>query len=40
VKIIDAVTAALDGDASPRETEADLGPQGEDASTLIPGRWG
>ena len=40
VKIIDAVTAALDGDAAPRETEADLGPQGEDASTLIPGRWG
>lgn len=40
VKIIDAATAAVAGDSAPAETETDLGPQGEDAVTVIPGRWG
>jgi len=40
VKIIAAATAAVAGDAHPADTEADLGPQGEDAITVIPGRWG
>ncbi len=40
VKIIDAATAAVAGDSSPAHTEADLGPQGEEAVTVIPGRWG
>jgi aerobic-type carbon monoxide dehydrogenase small subunit (CoxS/CutS family) len=40
VKIIDAATAALAGRTDPEGTETDLGPQGEDAVTVIPGRWG
>ncbi len=40
VKIIDAATAAVAGDTHESTTEADLGPQGEDAITVIPGRWG
>ena len=40
VKIIAAAQAAVAGDADPAHTEADLGPQGEDAITVIPGRWG
>ena len=40
VKILNAVTAAAAGDVVPEEIEADLGPQGEDAVTVIPGRWG
>jgi carbon-monoxide dehydrogenase small subunit len=37
VKIVDAVTAAARGDVRPQETEADMGPQGDDAATMIPG---
>jgi xanthine dehydrogenase iron-sulfur cluster and FAD-binding subunit A len=40
VKIVDAAMAAVAGDVDPPEAEADLGPQGEDAVTVIPGRWG
>jgi len=40
VKILDAVTAASRGDVDPAQEEADMGPQGEDAATVIPGRWG
>ena len=37
VKIVDAVTAAVRGDASPGRASADTDPQGDDAVTLIPG---
>ena len=37
VKIVDAVTAAVRGDASPAHASADTDPQGDDAVTLIPG---
>jgi len=37
VKIIDAVTAAARGDVRPESVEADMGAQGEDAVTMIPG---
>ena len=37
VKIIDAVTAAVRGDASPAHASADTDPQGDDAVTLLPG---
>lgn len=40
VKILDAVEAAVAGNVSPQDTGADLGPEGEDAVTVIPGRWG
>ena len=37
VKIVDAVIAAVRGDASPAHASADTDPQGDDAVTLIPG---
>jgi aerobic carbon-monoxide dehydrogenase small subunit len=37
VKIVDAVTAAVRGEASPRRASADTDPHGEDAVTLVPG---
>ena len=37
VKIVDAVTAAVRGDAAPERASADTDPQGEDAVTLIHG---
>ena len=37
MKIVDAVTAAARGDVAPAEVDADMGPQGEDAVTMIPG---
>jgi aerobic-type carbon monoxide dehydrogenase small subunit (CoxS/CutS family) len=37
VKIIDAVAAAVSGEVDTGRSEADAGPQGEDAVTLIPG---
>jgi aerobic-type carbon monoxide dehydrogenase small subunit (CoxS/CutS family) len=37
VKIVDAVTAAVRGEASPRRASADTDPQGDDAVTLVPG---
>src|SRR3954470_20745682 len=37
VKIVDAVTAAARGDVRREETEADMGPQGEDVARMIPG---
>jgi carbon-monoxide dehydrogenase small subunit len=37
VKIVDAVTAAVRGEASPQRASADTGPQGDDAVTLVPG---
>jgi aerobic-type carbon monoxide dehydrogenase small subunit (CoxS/CutS family) len=37
VKIIDAVTAAANGEVDTERAEADRGPQGDDAVTLIPG---
>ncbi len=40
VKILDAVTAASNGEDAAGRVEADQGPQGEDSVTPIPGRWG
>ncbi|HEY7622415.1 MAG TPA: (2Fe-2S)-binding protein [Solirubrobacteraceae bacterium] len=37
VKIVEAATAAVRGDASPARASADTEPQGEDEVTLIPG---
>jgi aerobic-type carbon monoxide dehydrogenase small subunit (CoxS/CutS family) len=37
VKIVDAITAAVNGDVDPRATEADMGPRSEDEVTLVPG---
>ena len=37
VKIIDAVTAAVNGEVDTARAEADRGPQGDDAVRLIPG---
>ena len=37
VKIVDAVTAAVRGEASPGDASADTDPQGDDAVTLVPG---
>jgi carbon-monoxide dehydrogenase small subunit len=37
VKIIDAVTAAVNGEVDTARVEADRSPQGEEAATLIPG---
>lgn len=37
VKILAAITAAAAGDVHRDATEADMGPQGEDAVTMIPG---
>lgn len=37
VKIVEAVSAAAAGDVRPQSVEPDMGPQGEQAVTLIPG---
>jgi aerobic-type carbon monoxide dehydrogenase small subunit (CoxS/CutS family) len=37
VKIVDAVTAAVRGEASPQRASADSDPQDDDAVTLVPG---
>jgi hypothetical protein len=37
VKILDAVAAAVAGDVDVAAADADTGPQGEGAVTLIPG---
>lgn len=37
VKIVAAITAAAAGDVQRESVEADMGPQGEDAVTMIPG---
>jgi carbon-monoxide dehydrogenase small subunit len=37
VKIIDAITAAVNGDVDPSAREVDMGPQDEEAVRLIPG---